>query len=42
VADITGLIALDFMRAAKMSVPAEFTHVGRWYAELSARPSAKA
>ena len=42
VADITGLIALDFMRAAKMSVPAEFTHVGRWHAELSARPSAKA
>jgi glutathione S-transferase len=42
VADITGLIALDFMRAAKLSVPAEFTHVGRWHAELSARPSAAA
>ena len=42
VADITGLIALDFMRAAKLSVPPEFTHVGRWHAELSARPSAAA
>lgn len=42
VADITGLIALDFMRAAKLSVPAEFTHVGRWHVELAARPSAAA
>jgi glutathione S-transferase len=42
VADITGLIALDFMRAAKLSVPPEFTHVGRWHVELAARPSAGA
>lgn len=42
VADITGLIAIDFMRAAKLSVPPEFTHIGRWHAELSARPSATA
>jgi len=42
VADITGLIALDFMRAAKLSVPPQFTHVGRWHVELSARPSAGA
>ncbi len=42
VADITGLVALDFMRVAKLQVPAEFTHVGRWYVELSARPSARA
>ncbi len=42
VADITGLVALDFMRAAKLSVPPEYTHVGRWHAELSARPSARA
>lgn len=42
VADITGLVALDFLRAAKLSVPPEFTHVGRWHAELSARPSAAA
>lgn len=42
VADITGLVALDFMRAAKLQVPAEFTHLGRWHAELAARPSAAA
>jgi glutathione S-transferase len=42
VADITGLVALDFMRAAKLQIPAEFTGVGRWHAELSARPSARA
>jgi glutathione S-transferase len=40
VADITGLIALDFMRVAKLSVPPEFTHVGRWHVELSARAAA--
>lgn len=42
VADITGLVALDFMRAAKLDRPAEFTHVGRWHVELAARPSARA
>jgi glutathione S-transferase len=42
VADITGLVALDFMRAAKLPMPPEFSHVGRWHVELSARPSAKA
>jgi glutathione S-transferase len=42
VADITGLIALEFMRAAKLQVPAEFTHVGRWHVELASRPSARA
>jgi glutathione S-transferase len=42
VADITGLVSLDFIRAAKLQVPPEYTHVGRWHAEISARPSAKA
>jgi len=42
VADITGLVALDFMRAAKLTVPPEFTQVGRWHVELAARPSAGA
>ncbi|HWV42264.1 glutathione S-transferase [Pseudorhodoplanes sp.] len=42
VADITGVVALDFVRAAKLEVPAEFAHVGRWHAELRARPSAQA
>jgi glutathione S-transferase len=42
VADITGLVAMDFMKPAKLSVPEELTHLRRWHAEISARPSAKA
>lgn len=41
-ADITGLIGIDFMKPAKLSVPEEFAHVRRWHAALSARPSAGA
>jgi len=42
IADITGLVALDFMKPAKLSVPNELAQVRRWHAELSARPSASA
>jgi glutathione S-transferase len=42
VADITGMIGIDFMKPAKMTVPDEFTNVKRWHAEVSARPSAAA
>ena len=42
VADITGMIAIDFMKPAKMTVPDEFTNVKRWHADVSARPSAQA
>ncbi len=42
VADITGLISVDFLRAAKLPLPAEFGHVARWHGELAARPSASA
>lgn len=42
VADITGLISIDFMKPAKLAVPAELENVRRWHAELAARPSAKA
>jgi glutathione S-transferase len=42
IADITGLVAVDLMKPAKLTVPAEFTNVLRWHAEISARPSAKA
>jgi len=42
VADITGLIAVDFMKPAKLAVPDELKHLKRWHAEISARPSASA
>jgi glutathione S-transferase len=42
VADITGLISVDFMKPAKLAVPDEFAHLRRWHAEVSARPSASA
>jgi glutathione S-transferase len=42
VADITGLVAVDFMRPAKLSVPETLVHLRRWHGEVSARPSAKA
>ena len=42
VADITGLIAVDFMKPAKLSVPENLANVKRWHAEVSARPSAGA
>jgi len=42
IADITGLIAIDFMKPAKLSVPDNLVNVKRWYAEVSARPSASA
>jgi glutathione S-transferase len=42
VADITAMIAVDFMRVSKMAVPDALTHLKRWYAAASERPSAKA
>ena len=42
VADITGLVAVDFMKPAKLSVSDEFKNVRRWHADVSARPSASA
>lgn len=42
VADITGMISVDFLKPAKLAVPDEFTHVRRWHALACARPSAKA
>lgn len=41
VADITGLVAFDFMRPARIDVPEALTNVLRWHREVSARPSAK-
>jgi glutathione S-transferase len=42
VADITGMIAIDFMKPARIEVPAECGNVLRWYEALKARPSAAA
>lgn len=42
VADITTLAAVDFSRAAKVSVPEECTELLRWHKAVSARPSAQA
>lgn len=42
VADITGLVALDFARTARIAIPEELRQLRRWHADLSARPSAKA
>lgn len=42
VADITMLCAIDFARWCQVDIPAGCTHVQRWYAEVSSRPSAAA
>ncbi len=42
VADITAMVAIDFMKPARLAVPDTLTNVKRWYAAVSARPSAKA
>ncbi len=42
VADITALVALDFMKPARIECPASFTNVVRWHKSLVARPAASA
>jgi glutathione S-transferase len=42
VADITGLVALDFTKVARIPIPEELANLRRWRADLAARPSAKA
>ncbi len=42
VADITGLVAMDFCKPARIAVPEDLLHLRRWHAEVSARPSAQA
>jgi glutathione S-transferase len=42
IADITGLISVDFMKPARIAMPEEFTNVIRWHAAVAARPSAQA
>jgi glutathione S-transferase len=42
VADITALVAVDWMRPARLSVPEELVNLQRWRRDVSARPSAAA
>lgn len=42
IADITALVAVDFMRPARLGRPDAFANVTRRHGEVSARPSAKA
>lgn len=42
IADITGLVALDFMKPARITIPESLTSVLRWHKALAARPSAAA
>ncbi len=42
IADITVLVGVDFMRAARIERPHGLTNVSRWYEEVSERPSARA
>ncbi len=42
VADITAVVAVDFMKPAKIAVPEGLAHLSRWHHEVSARPGVAA
>ena len=42
IADITGLVALDFLRPARIAIPEELVNLRRWRETITARPSASA
>lgn len=42
IADITALVAIDFMRPIKFERPAHLKNLDRWYTAAASRPSAKA
>jgi len=42
VADVTALVAVDFMRVSRLAVPDNLGNVLRWHKDVSARPSAAA
>lgn len=42
IADITGMIAFDFMKPARIERPEHLTNVMRWHKAVAARPSAQA
>lgn len=42
IADITGMVAVNFMKPAKIERPENLPNLDRWYGEVSSRPSAGA
>ena len=42
VADITAVVAIDFMKPAKLAVPDGLADLQRWYREVAARPAVAA
>lgn len=42
VADITALVATDFMKPAKIPLPDDLANFARWYGDVNSRPSAAA
>jgi glutathione S-transferase len=42
IADITALVAVDFMKPARIARPAELANLTRWHDQVSLRPSAAA
>ncbi len=42
IADVTLLVAMDFMKPARIPRPQGLAHLDRWYEDVAARPSAKA
>lgn len=42
IADITAMVAVDFMKPAKLAVPDNHANLLRWHGEVSSRPSASA
>lgn len=42
IADITAQITIEFAKWAKLPIPESCPHLARWFAAVSARPSAKA
>lgn len=41
-ADITGMIAIDFLRPTRVAIPDDLADLRRWHAAVSSRPSARA
>ena len=42
IADITAMVAIDFLKPARLQLPDNLTNIARWHGELAARPSADA